>query len=579
LELSISNAQINSATRIEVADMLDWLFELHKTSPVAHALGLVSLVCAAGMAVGSVKIRGIGLGSAGVLFMGILAAQFSQPVERHTLIFIREFGLTLFVFMIGLQLGPGFFASLRAEGMRLNVLAAALVLLAGILAPLVSWLLGMDTAAIAGLFAGASTNTPALGAAQQALMSIPDMSAERQALPALACAVVYPGAIAGLLFTLVLLKAAFRIDPVADAQRYAEDRRKAIEPLLRRTLVIENAQFDGLTLGEAYRHLGEEVLVSRVRSAGEAEVRTALRDTTLRTGDVILAVGTARLLDRFERGVGRKSDEDLFLAPAKITFKRIAVTNKDVLGKTPAELGLESHFGVEVTRIARGDVEMTAVPGVTLKFGDVLQVVGTAEQLDKAASYLGNSLKALNETQFIPLFAGICLGVCVGSIPIAVPGLPYPVRLGLAGGPLVVALFLGRIGHYRGLVWHIPESANHAFKEFGVSLFFAALGLAAGDQFFATVLSTRGIILLVTGLIVTVVPLLVIGLWALKISKLSFVTLGGMLSGAMTNPPALSFVNNLCRSDAPTLAYATVYPLTTLLRILVAQLLVVLLCA
>jgi putative transport protein len=290
----------------------------------------------------------------------------------------------------------------------------------------------------------------------------------------------------------------------------------------------------------------------------------------------VLAVGTAPRLDHFEHVVGRRSDEDLLLAPGDVTYRKVIVTDKHALGRPVGELGLESKFGVEVTRVSRGDVEMTAVPGLRLQFGDVLQVVGTQEQIEQAAAYLGNSLKKLNETQFIPLFAGILLGVFVGSIPIALPGLTVPLRIGLAGGPLVVALCLGRIGHFGGLVWHMPQSANHAFRELGVSLFFAALGLAAGDQFFAAVLSPRGMLWATVGVAITVLPLLAIGLWARLVQRMNFATLGGMLSGAMTNPPALTFVSNLCRSEAPALAYATVYPLTTLLRILVAQVLALL---
>jgi putative transport protein len=559
--------------------MFDWLFELPQTSPIAHALGLLAFVCAAGMAVGSIKVKGIGLGGAAVLFMGILVAQFSQPIEPLTLSFVREFGLVLFVFTIGLSLGPGFFASLRAEGLRLNLLAAALVLSAGILAPLLGWLVGIDQAAIAGLFAGASTNTPALGAAQQSLATLPGVTPERLAQPALACAVSYPGAIAGLLATLVLLKVLFRIDPAKEAEAYAAARRQSIEPVLRRTLVVEVGAVAGMSLEEVYVRTGEGVIISRVRSQDEAEVRTALRGTRLRLGDRVLAVGSARRLDDLERLLGGRCDEDLMAAPGQIKFRRIAVTGRKVLGKTVEELELERTFGVEVTRIVRGDVEMTAVPGLPLNFGDVLQVVGTEEQLGKAAALLGNSLKKLNETQFIPLFAGIFLGVLAGSIPLAVPGLPHPVRLGLAGGPLIVALALGRIGHFRGLVWHMPLSANHAFREFGIALFFAALGLAAGDQFFAAVFSPRGIQWLATGLVVTVVPLLAVGIWARSVERMNFVTLSGLLSGGMTNPPALSFASNLCGSESPTLAYTTVYPLTTVLRIVVAQVLALVLSA
>ena len=260
-------------------------------------------------------------------------------------------------------------------------------------------------------------------------------------------------------------------------------------------------------------------------------------------------------------------------APGNITFRRIAVTSSRVIGKTANQLDLESKYGVEITRIMRGDVEMTAVPGLRLQFGDVVQAVGSDEQLEKAASELGNSLKKLNETQFIPLFAGIFLGVLVGSIPLVVPGLSNPLRLGLAGGPLIVALALGRIGHIGSLVWHMPLSANHAFREFGIALFFAALGLAAGDQFVAAVFSPQGAVWLFAGLVTTIVPLLAVGIWSRAVDKMNFVTLGGLLAGGTTNPPALTFVNNLCNSEAPSLAYATVYPLTTVLRILVAQVL------
>jgi putative transport protein len=556
--------------------MLDWLFEISRTSPIAHALGLVTLVCAAGMALGSLKVKGIGLGSSGVLFMGILAAQFSDPLDARVLSFVREFGLVLFVFTIGLSLGPGFFASLRAEGLRLNVLAAALVLSAGVLAPLVGWLCGFDAEAIGGLFAGATTNVPALGAAQQSLASLPEISPEKQALPALACAVAYPGSIIGALAVILAIRLLFRIDPALEAERYEAQRRAAIEPLARRTLAVESPELAGLPVAEVCRRAGGRVVVSRIRRAGDVDVQAAQHNTTLGSGDTILAVGTALQLDRLETLVGRRSDDDLMTAPGLIAYRRIAVTNRRVLGNTISDLGLDPS--VEVTRLARGDVEVTAAPGLRVQFGDVLQIVGTEEQLQQAADRLGNSLKALNETQFIPLFAGIFLGVLVGSVPLVVPGLSNPLRLGLAGGPLIVALVLGRIGHFRGLVWHMPQNVNLAFREFGVALFFASLGLAAGDQFLAAVLSPQGISWLAAGLVITLVPLLAIGIWSRAVEKMNFVTLSGLLAGGTTNPPALSFATNLCRSEAPTLAYATVYPLTTLLRILVVQLLVLFLC-
>jgi len=558
--------------------MFDWFFAIPTTSPVAHAIGLLALTCAAGMAAGSIKVKGIGLGSAGVLFMGILIAHFSHSIDKRTLDFVKEFGLVLFVFTIGLQLGPGFFSSLRSEGWRLNVLAAMLILLTGILTPLLGWVCGLENEALAGLFAGASTNSPALGAAQQTLASLPDVTPERLALPALACAVSYPIAIVTVLGTLVTLKMIFRIDPVREAEQFAAARQQDYQPLLRLNLVVENQELDGLSLKDVYGRAGEEVVVSRVRAAGETEVRTALHGTKIHAGDVLLAVGTAEQLHRFECLVGREFDDDLLLAPGNVTHRKVVVTHKRALGKTPGNLGLDTRFGVELTRVTRGDMEMTAVRNLRLQFGDVVHIVGNQEQLEEAAKYLGNSLKKLNETQFIPLFAGIFLGVLVGSIPLTLPGLSAPLRIGLAGGPLIVALCLGRIGHLGGLVWHMPPTANLAFREFGVSLFFAALGLTAGDYFFAAVFSPRGLAWSICGLLVTVLPILAIGIWSRLVLKMDFPTLGGMLSGAMTNAPALTFVNNLCRSESSTLAYATVYPLTTLLRIVTAQVLALLFC-
>jgi putative transport protein len=558
--------------------MFDWIFQISQASPVGHAIGLLTLVCALGMAVGSLKYKGIRLGSAGVLFVGILVASVSDPINKATLDFVKEFGLVLFVFTIGLQLGPGFFASLRSDGVQLNVLAATLVLTAGILTPLLGWVCDIDRHAFAGLFAGASTNSPALGAAQQSAASLPNATAEQLAIPALACAVSYPIAIAGLLGVLILLKVIFRINPEQEAQDFAAARRQENAPLLRRSLILENAEFAGLQLQEVYRRLGEGVVISRVLPANDAHVITALRTTPLQMGDVVLAIGSEALLDGFQAKFGRKSDEDLLAAPGNVTYRKIIVTDKRALGRTAEELGLESNFGVELTRITRGDSEMTAVPGLRLQFGDVVQVVGTEEQLTEIAAHLGNSLKALNETQFIPLFAGLFLGVIVGSIPLAIPGLAVPLRIGLAGGPLIVALCLGRIGHIGGFVWHMPQNANHAFREFGVALFFAALGLAAGDQFFTAVFSPRGLQWAGVGFTITVLPLLAVSIWARAVNKMNYVTLGGMLSGAMTNPPALTFVSSLCRSEAPTLAYATVYPLATLLRILVAQVLALTFC-
>ncbi len=554
---------------------MTWLFELHKTQPIAHAIGVFAFVCVVGMALGSVKFRGIGLGTSGVLFAGILVGHFGEEVDHQTLDFVKEFGLILFVFTIGLQLGPGFFAALRQQGVKMNVLAAAIVISGAATAPLVGWLAGFDPAAVLGIFSGASTNTPSLGAGTQTLSALPGIAPDRLTLPALAYAVTYPTAIVGIIGTLLLLKQIFRIDPTREAADFAAKNRCQEEPLERRTLVVTNPNLDGMRLDTIPGRIEARITISRVRHGEETHAATDA--TVIHRDDRLAVVGTRAGIDQFERVVGQRSDEDLVRTDSPITFRRVAVTDRDVLGKTVGELNLDDRFGVAVTRVTRADLEMSAVPGLRLQFGDQIQIVGTPADLDKAATAVGNSLKELNETHFIPFFIGIVLGIALGTLPIPFPGLPQPIKLGLAGGPLIVALILGRMGRIRRQVWHMPINTNLAFREFGIALFFAAVGLGAGAKFFATVFSATGLQWLLAGACVTVLPLVLVGIFARVVWKMNFMDLSGLLAGSMTDPPALAFASNIAGSDAPTVAYATVYPLTTLLRILSAQVLAIVL--
>jgi putative transport protein len=554
---------------------MNWLFELHRTQPIAHAIGALAFVCVLGMALGSLKFRGIGLGTAGVLFAGIIVGHFGNPVDHGTLDFVKEFGLILFVFTIGLQLGPGFFAALRHQGVKLNLLATAIVLSGAALAPLIGWIAGFDNAAVLGIFSGASTNTPSLGAATQTLSTLPDISADRQTLPALAYAATYPTAIVGIIVTLLVLKQIFRIDPARESSEFSTRSRSTVETLERRTLVVANPNLDGVRIDSIPGRIESRVTISRVRNG--AETMAATNATVIHRDDRLAVVGTPAGLEQFERVVGHRSDEDLVLGESDVSYRRVVVTDRNVLGKTIAELNLDDRFGVAVTRVSRADIEMTAVPGLRLQFGDQLQIVGRDVDLEKAAAFVGNSLKELNETHFIPLFIGLVLGIALGTLPIPIPGLPHPIRLGLAGGPLIVALLLGRIGRIGRQVWHMPTNTNLAFREFGIALFFAAVGLNAGARFFATVFSATGLQWLLAGACVTIVPILLIGLFARAIWKLNFVDLSGLIAGSMTDPPALAFAANIAGSDSPTVAYATVYPLTTLLRILSAQVLAIVL--
>ena len=552
---------------------MSWLTSITGADAVAHAVLVLALVVAAGLALGSVRVRGVGLGSAGVLFAGIALGHLGLTIDQAILEFVREFGLILFVFTIGLQLGPGFFAALRRQGLQLNLLAVAIVGLGSLVALLAARLLGLDPFAALGLLAGATTNTPSLAAAQQTLATLPGVSGQQVARLALSYAAAYPVAIGGIIGTLVALRTVFRIDPAQEAERFRAGQQQGVEALVRMNLAVENPNLDGLPLGGVPGRRETGVVVSRIRRAGEREVHTATEETVLRRGDVILAVGTAAGLEQFRRVVGRQADVDLTREPGNVTSRRIIVTRKAAVGRSLKELGLAPLYGVTVTRVTRADLEVTAVQDLRLQFGDVLQAVGSAEGLERTAVALGNSLRALGETHFAPIFLGVALGVVLGVRPFALPGVPVPVRLGLAGGPLLVAILVGRLGRVGPLLWYMPVESNLAFREMGISLFLACVGLRAGEQFFATVLTSTGLLWILAGLGITVLPLLAVGAFARAVLGLDFMTLGGLLAGSVTDPPALAFAGSVARSDAPALAYATVYPLTMLLRILIAQVL------
>lgn len=556
--------------------------ELAQTQPVAWAVLVLSAVAIVGLAISSLKIRGVGMGIAGVLFAGILLGHFGFTINHDIMEFVREFGLILFVFTIGLQMGPSFFASMRRQGLTLNILAAAVVLLGVGLVLGMAALMGVDVFSAAGIFSGATTNTPSLGAAQQTvsvLISQPNstITPDRATLPALAYAVSYPVGVFGIIAVILFLRKFFQVDPVREASEFLAEQQKGIEPLTRMNLIVENPNLEGIDVANVPGRREMGVIISRLKRQGADEVEVATEQMVLHKGDKILAVGTRRQLEAFRVIVGSESGEDLRRVPGHVAFRRVVVTHKEALGKTIAELGLDSIYGVRVTRVLRADVEMTAIPDLRLQFGDFLHVVGDKDNIAKAADFLGNSLQALNETKFIPVFLGILLGVAVGLVPFQFPGLPVPVRLGLAGGPLILAILLGRLGRIGPLVWYMPANANTALREMGIVLFLACVGLKAGGSFMPTLLSHDGLTWLGVACVVTTVPLLIVGLVARLALKVNFIAICGLLAGSMTDPPALAFANAISKSDAPAVAYAAVYPLTMLLRILAAQLMVLLL--
>ena len=548
---------------------------------MAWAVLVFSFVAVLGLALAHLKVRGVGIGIAGVLFAGIVLGHMGVVIEPGILEFVREFGLILFVFTIGLQLGPSFFASLRNTGIKLNALAALIVVSGAVVAITYGWITGMDPFSSVGLFSGATTNTPSLGAAQQTVGVLAkstgsEVTADRASLPALAYAVGYPVGIFAIILTLLVIRYFFRIDPEKEAAEFKAEQQKGMDPLIRMNLAVENPNLEGIRVADLPGRREMNVIVSRIRRAGVEEVTLATEGTTLHKGDRILAIGTEKHLDAFRLIVGRKSSADLMKAPGRVAFRRVVTTRKEVLGKTIAELGLDSLYGVTITRVLRADVEVTAAPELKLQFGDFLHVVGDEENIAKAADFLGNSLKALNQTNFIPIFLGILLGVIAGLIPFSFPGLPVPVRLGLAGGPLVLAILLARLGQLGPLVWFMPATANYAMREMGIILFLACVGLKAGQKFVPTLLSHEGLTWLVGACAIALIPLFLVGILARLIWRMNYISICGLLAGSMTDPPALAFAQAITKSDAPAVAYATVYPLTMLLRIMAAQIIVLL---
>ena len=555
--------------------MLNWMADIQSTQPVAHGVIILSLVAALGLALGSIRVRGFSLGIAGTLFAGLIFAHFGYNLEPSFRSFIQEFGLILFVYTIGLQVGPGFLDSLRRQGLTLNLLAVGTVLLGVVVTVALCLVLGVDLGIGAGIFAGATTNTPALGAAQEALQTLPGITTARVADSALGYAVAYPFGVLGLILAMVLVKSIFRLEVPAELEAFRASQQADREPFTRMTVRITNPNLAGVPLS-AIPHLeGSGVAVSRLKRAEEAEVRLALKDTPVHPGDLLLAVGRESDLRRFQMTVGEESSEDLTATSGPLTSRQVLVTRPEVVGKSLGELRERYPFELKATRLTRADLDMGISPVLRLRFGDVLRLVGTEENLNQAAEILGNSIKEMNLVRLVPMFLGIALGVLVGCYPFTVGNMPAPLRLGLAGGPLLTAMFLSRIGCTGPLLWYLPPNANLLLREFGIVLFLSCVGLKSGTHFVKTLLQGQGFLWMAMGAVITLVPIMIISLIARVVLKLNFVSLCGLLAGSQTDPPALAFAHGMCSSEAPSIAYASVYPLTMVLRIAAAQVLVV----
>jgi len=552
---------------------MQWLTELLTGDTVAHAVLVIALVAAAGIGLGSIKVRGVGLGIAGVLFSGLVFGHFKITINHEVLEFCREFGLILFVYTVGLQVGPGFFASLRKQGLQLNGMAAFIVISGALIAVGLYHFGGIPLPAAVGLFSGATTNTPSLAAAQQALKDVPSLAgAEHAKLPGLAYAVSYPFGIMGIIITMGLVRYFFRISPAVEAEVF-ERASASLRPAMdRANYEVTNPNLNGLNLSQIPGINNLNLVVSRVLQSGSLFVPKP--DTVLHTGDILHAVGLQNDLDKLRVIVGSPSAVDLKELPSALVTSRIVVTHKSVLGKSIPELDILPMRGVSITRVSRAEVEFSPTADIHLQYGDTVLAVGEKGDVEAVSAFFGNAPKQLHHPQLIPVFLGIVIGVIIGSWPIFLPGLPAPVKLGLAGGPLLVAILLSRLGNLGPLVWYMPMSANFMLREVGITLFLACVGLKAGDKFIHTLTQGDGLYWMACATLITLVPILVVGIYARLVKKLNYMTLCGLLAGSMTDPPALAFANSMASSDAPSVSYATVYPLVMILRILCAQLIV-----
>lgn len=552
---------------------MNWFTTLFSVHSPAQAVAVLGVAIALGLALGHVRFFGIRLGVGGVLFSSLALGHFGLSLDHGMLEFVREFGLILFVYSIGMQVGPSFVDSLRRRGFRLNAMATLIVLLGLLITIAFHEFGGINLATAVGLFSGGTTNTPSLASASQAFKEVAPAASEALVAQAgLGYAVAYPFGIFGIILVMLLLRAVFRIDPARELRELEEQARRQHPPLSTMTVEVVNPNLDGMALGQVPGLPEMNVTVSRVML--DDQVSAATPDTVLRPGMLLHVVGRTEGLEKFRVLAGVESEVHLPAAPGPLQMRRFVITRRQVVGKSVPELDLAQKHEVSVTRISRSGTEFSPGPDVNLHFGDILQCVGAPAQLAEVEKVLGNSARDLDAPHVLPIFVGILLGTVVGSIPMALPGLPSGIKLGVAGGPLLVSILLSRLHHFGGMVWYLHPSANLILREVGISLFLACVGLNSGGRFLGAVTSGAGLTWMLAGALITFVPLLVAGLFGRVFLKCNYASTCGLLAGSMTDPPALAFAGQMLASDAPASVYATVYPLVMILRILAGQLLV-----
>ncbi|EFC1528833.1 putative transporter [Escherichia ruysiae] len=547
-------------------------------SDIALTVSILALVAVVGLFIGNVKFRGIGLGIGGVLFGGIIVGHFvsqaGMTLSSDMLHVIQEFGLILFVYTIGIQVGPGFFASLRVSGLRLNLFAVLIVIIGGLVTAILHKLFDIPLPVVLGIFSGAVTNTPALGAGQQILRDL-GTPMEMVDQMGMSYAMAYPFGICGILFTMWMLRVIFRVNVETEAQQHESTRTNGGALIRTINIRVENPNLHNLAIKDVPILNGDKVICSRLKR--EETLKVPSPETVIQLGDLLHLVGQPADLHNAQLVIGQEVDTSLSTKGTDLRVERVVVTNENVLGKRIRDLHFKERYDVVISRLNRAGVELVASGDISLQFGDILNLVGRPSAIDAVANVLGNAQQKLQQVQMLPVFIGIGLGVLLGSIPVFVPGFPAALKLGLAGGPLIMALILGRIGSIGKLYWFMPPSANLALRELGIVLFLSVVGLKSGGNFVDTLVNGEGLSWIGYGALITAIPLITVGILARMLAKMNYLTMCGMLAGSMTDPPALAFANNLHpTSGAAALSYATVYPLVMFLRIITPQLLAVL---
>lgn len=561
--------------------MFEWLINLIKpveNPDITQSLISIMLAIGAGIFLGRLKLGKITFGVSAVMFSGLFLGHLGYRIDGSILDFIRDFGLILFVYGIGLQVGPSFFSSFKTEGLKFNILAVSTVLLGGLITFLLFKITGLSIENLVGIMSGSVTNTPGLGAAKNTISELQTVLPNKVFDdPTIGYAITYPLGVFGIIGTIIFSKFLLKINPDVEMRKFRMNKINRKEPMIHKKMRAVNPEYFGKTLNQIIKEIGYEIVVSRLKHSGETAVFSPTLDVHLQDRDVLMVVGKESEIDDFIKKIGRPSTDNFIESDSDIRKKNIFVTKPSAVHKKLSELDLYNTYDLKVTRVFRAGKEMIPRPSLELFYGDILRVIGTNEAILEAENIIGNQEKKLMEPDFLSLFGGLLLGIIVGSIPLMIPGLPTPLKLGFAAGPLIVALLISRYGGISFIHSYINTGAIYFMKDLGICLFFAAVGIHAGESFFENFIKFNGWAFLLYGCAITFIPLFLMVIIGRFIMKINYLQLVGIMSGSYTDPAALSFSTNYLDSDIPIQSYAQVYPLVTIFRIFTASLLILLL--